>query len=162
MPSTVLVQRPKEQAQVAEEDLAVRIVSVESRIGSISITNPGRDSQASGARAFDFEVDLSESGRAEDGLSVRYKFAIGRPSSGQACRMSGTAVVRFSRSGTGSDFHHLGNDVSNMIAVEIFRKEYEAVYLLHDALGIAAPSPWITQDVSLCPRNRALGETGDD
>jgi hypothetical protein len=156
MPSALLVQRPKEQAQLSEASQEVRVVSVESRIDSISLTKGDRDSKPLEARPFDFDVDMSESARTQDSLSVRYSFTCGRPSSGRACKVSGTALVRFSQFNPTSDFHALGNDITNEMAVAIFRRNYELVYLLHDALGMDAPSPWITQEVSLSSRNQVI------
>ncbi|HVB95431.1 MAG TPA: hypothetical protein VND41_02365 [Nitrososphaerales archaeon] len=160
MASAVLVQRPREQAQPADASQGVRILSVESKINSISLTKTDRDVHPLERRPFDFDVDLSESVRTEDTLSVRYSFTFGRPSSGPVCKVSGTALVRFFQFNPTSDFHTLGNDVTNEMAVEIFRKNYEAVYLLHDALSMEAPSPWITQEVSLASRNQIVAEQG--
>lgn len=153
MPSAVLVHEPREQALLAKEGVGVRIVSVESRIDSISLSAAERHRQGSEHRPFDFDVAISESARAEDRLSVRYSYTFGRPSSGQVCRVSGTAAVRFSQFNPSRDFHTLGDEITNEMAVEIFRKNYEVVYLLHEALGMDAPSPWITQEVSLSSRN---------
>lgn len=152
MSSAVLVQKPREAGELANEGVGIRIVSVESRIEGISLSAAGGKKQTSGVRAFDFDVDLSESARTEDSLSVRYSFTFGKPS-GQACKVRGTARVRFSQFNPSRDFHTLGNDITNEMAVEIFRKNYEAVYLLHEALAMDAPSPWITREVSLSSRN---------
>jgi hypothetical protein len=152
MSSAALVQKPREVGGEANEGVGIRIVSVESRIEGISLSAAGGSRHASGTRAFDFDVSLSESARTEDTLSVRYLFTFGKPS-GQACKVRGTALVRFSQFNPSRDFHTLGNDITNEMAVEIFRKNYEAVYLLHEALAMDAPSPWITQEVSLSSRN---------
>ncbi len=162
MPSALLVQKPTEEAQVAEASLGIRILSVESKIDSICLTAAGGRVIASGPRPFDFDVELSEEARTQDSLSVRYSFTVGRPSSGQVCKVSGKAAVRFSQFNPESDFHTLGNDISNEIAVEIFRKNYESVYLLHAALAMDAPSPWITQDVSLSSRSREARGRGEN
>jgi hypothetical protein len=152
MSSITLVQRPRQQ------DLSVRIVSVQSRIDSVSLTRAGGVAKTPKGGAFDFDVDMSESSRTKDSLTVSYTFKLGRRSSGQVCRISGEAVIRFSRFNPEADFHTLGNDITNEMAVEIFRSNYEAMYLLHDALGMEAPSPWITQDVSLSSRNQTADE----
>jgi hypothetical protein len=161
MPSAVLVHEPREQAQLAKEGAGVRIVSVESRIDSVSLSAAERHRHGSESRPFDFDVAISESARAEDRLSVRYSYTFGRPSSGQVCRVSGTAAVRFSQFDPSRDFHTLGDDITNEMAVEIFRKNYEAVYLLHEALGMDAPSPWITQEVSLSRTSVSLADGGN-
>jgi hypothetical protein len=150
----MLVERPKGQALFGATDLGVRIVSVDSRIDNISLTKaPGFTKKHTG-REFDFDVDLEEASRTVDSLCVRYTFRFGKPLSGQTCRVSGKAVLRFSRFNPEADFHTLGNDISNEMAVEIFRCNYEWVYLLHEALGMEAPSPWITQDVSVSSRDQ--------
>jgi hypothetical protein len=162
MSSAVLIQRPKEEGQLARTTAGVRIVSVDSRIDDVSISSAARGGRSPGDGPFEFDADLSETGRTEDSLSVHYAFTFGRPSCGQVCKMSGRAVVRFSEFNPGSDFHTLGNDVTNEMAVEIFRKNYEAAYLLHDALSIDAPSPWITRGVSLSSRKEVSGRPSDN
>lgn len=156
MASALLVQRPKEEAQLADAGEGVRIVSVESRIDSISLSKGERDTRLTESRPFDFDVDMSELSRSQDGLSVRYSFTFGRPASGRACKVSGIALVRFSRFNPTTDFQTLGNDVTSEMAVEIFRRNYEFVYLLHDAVAMEAPSPWVTQSVSLSSRDRVI------
>jgi len=158
MSSAVLVEEPREKAQLAKDDLGVQIVSVESRIDSISLSAAERRRHGSEPGPFDFDVNLSESARTEDRLSVRYSFTFGKPS-GQACKVRGIASVRFSQFNPSRDFHALGDDITNEMAVEIFRKNYEAVYLLHEALAMDAPSPWITQEVSLSSRNGVCDDT---
>jgi hypothetical protein len=162
MPSAVLIQSQKDEARLDKTDLGTRIVSVVTRIDGISISTAGRVSRASGDGPFDFDVDLSESGRSQDSLSVNYAFTFGRPSCGQVCKINGKAVVRFSQFNPGKDFHTLGNEITSEMAVEIFRKNYEAMYLLHDALSMDAPSPWITNGVSLSSRNQMIDSSSDD
>lgn len=143
MPSAVLLQRTREAQEEA------RVVSASPRIDGISIVRSREGSR--GAGRFSFEAEIVETGRSEDGMSVRYNFSFGT-AYGQACTVRGTAEVRFSRFDPSTDFRYLGDDVANEIAVEIFRKDYEAVYLLHETMGAEAPSPWITQEVSLSAR----------
>jgi hypothetical protein len=149
-----LTQKPREEGQLEKESVGIQIISVKSKIRSISIGKSGRESRDFEDRPFDFDVSLTESTRTKDTLTVNYSFAFGRHSSGQVCKILGSAVVRFSGFNPGSDFHYLGNDFTNEIAVEIFRKNYELVYLLHHSLAMDAPSPWITQDVSLSSHNQ--------
>ncbi len=158
MPAAVLVQRPKEQAQVAGAKRGVGIVSVESRIDSISLSKTERDTHSTESRPFDFDVDMSELSRSQDGISVRYSFTFGRPASGRVCKVSGVALVRFSQFNPASDFQTLGSYATSEMAVEIFRRNYEFVYLLHDAVAMDAPSPWVTQDVSLSSRDKAADD----
>jgi len=162
MPSALLVHERRGETQLAEPSLGIGIASVESRIDKIYLSAAGGAFRAPGASPFEFDVELSESGRTEGSLSVRYSYAFGRPSCGQVCKISGKAVVRFSQINPERDFHTLGNDISNLMAVEIFRKNYETAYLLHCAMSMDAPSPWITQDVCLSSRNQMIDGAADN
>jgi len=128
-------------------------LSVESRIDRISLSDAGGKKHSPRNTHFDFDVDLDESSRTADSLNVKYAFKFGKASSGSTCNVSGVAVLHFSHFNPEADFHSLGNDITNEMAIEIFRKNYESVYLLHEALGMEAPSPWITHGVSLSSRN---------
>jgi hypothetical protein len=127
--------------------LAPKVVLMESSVSKISISgSKGRMPQAAG---FDFDVDLSEVSRNKDVLEVEYCFRFGSKSGGNACEIGGRAKLRIASASGDSDMQSLGPEVTNEIVVGIFRRNYESVYLLHRSLGIDAPSPWITQDVSL-------------
>lgn len=153
MTSAVLVNKPRQDAQ-PRADAGVSILSVESKMDGIYLSRPERDARASETRSFDFDVELSESAWNEDTFSVRYSFRFGVPAYGQVCKVSGTAVVRFSQFNPVEDLQTLGSDVTGEIVVSIFQENYQAVYLLHEALGMKAPTPWITQDVSLSSRTQ--------
>jgi hypothetical protein len=154
VPSAVLVQE-RTEAKLEDAGLGVRIVSVESTVDSISVSAGEGRKRGWGSGPFVFDVHLSEESRTDDRLSLRYSFTFAKPSSGQACKVSGRAAVRFSRFNPSRDFNALGHDITNEMTVEIFRKNYETVYLLHESLGMDVPSPWITHDVSLSSRNSA-------
>lgn len=159
MPSAMQIQETRDEPQLAKPGLGIQIVSVESRIDFISLTTAVGSGRAPDAKPFEFDVNLNESKRTEDSLTLKYSFSFGRPSAGQTCKVSGKAVVRFSQFNPARDSHTLGNDISNEMTIEIFRKNYELVYLLHEALGVEAPSPWIMQGVSLSSRSEEREET---
>jgi hypothetical protein len=159
--SQILVQKPKQEGEDGKEGLAIHIVSVQTTIDSISLSKAGRNVNQSVKHPFEFDVDIDESARTQDSLSVRYAFAFGRPSVGQVCKVRGGAVVRFTHFNPSAEFQSLGEELTNEIVVAIFRKNFESVYLLHDAMKMEAPSPWITQDVSLSSRTETQGP-GDD
>jgi len=129
------------------QSVAPRVILLESSVNKISISGPkGRGTVVPG---FDFDVDLSEVSRSKDALEVEYCFRFGSRSQGNACEIGGKAKLRIVSAGGDSDMQSLGPEVTNEIVVGIFRRNYESVYLLHRSLGVEAPSPWITQDVSL-------------
>jgi hypothetical protein len=162
MTAQVLIREERRDSQLTEPSGEFRILSVDSRIDRIYLSNAGVDPKASKSKPFEFDVDLSESGRTRDSLSVRYSYTFGRPMGGQVCKISGKAVVRFSSFTPGKDFHTLGSEITNEIAVQIFRKNYEAAYLLHEALRMEAPSPWITQSVSMFTLDQMVDKLGDN
>lgn len=156
MPSAVLIARPSEEVEVLENELGIKIVSVESQIDGLSLTGPAGGPRPPGGGDFAFDVEMTETGRIKDGLSVKYSLAFGRPASGQTCRVSGRAILHFSRLDPKSDLHALGSEIDNEMAVEIFRMNYETIYLLHQSLAMEAPSPWVTHGVSLSSRTQAV------
>ena len=147
MPSQVLVQTQRDEGLPAASTRGIEIL--ESRIDSLTLYRAQTESLALKAKPFDFDVDLKEKGREGDSLRVAYSFRFGKPSSGQICKVSGEAVVRLSRFDSDKSLQYLGDDITNEMAVEIFRRNYESTYLLHQAMAMDAPSPWITQEVSL-------------
>jgi hypothetical protein len=154
MVSSLLLQEVRQAEEPAWDKLGVRIVSVEASIDSIVVSRAQeRGAHPSENDQFVFDVNLSESNWTEVGLGVKYSFRFGKARIGQECEVSGRALVQFSRFDPTTEFETLGNDIINEIVVDIFRKDYEAVYLLLDALGMEKPSPWITQDISLSSRS---------
>jgi len=141
MSAQVLTQRSEELPRSV-------VLDVETTIENLSLSNIGKESRGPKGR-LDFDVDLNERGRTGDVLRVGYRLSFGRSSAGKVCRISGEAAVRFANLGQDAGLQSLGGEATNDMAVAIFRKNFEAIYLLHDALGVEAPSPWITQDVSV-------------
>src|SRR5690242_14787262 len=139
----------KNESSSTEASLESRITSLESRIDKISIGKSALESHASQNDPFNFEVDIKEIGRTDDKLRVEYSFSFGNHSSGQMSRVSGVAVIGFSRFGPKTDLQSLGEHSTTQMAVEIFRKNFEPIYLLHTTLGLDAPSPWVMQSVRL-------------
>lgn len=99
----------------------------------------------------EFEVELTEVNRISDGLRVKYAMRFGRTLSGEKCTVSGEAALHFASFNADALLDSIGGDITNDIATEIFRKNYETIYLLHSSMGLESPSPWITHDVSLSP-----------
>lgn len=146
--SQVLV--PSQKQEQAFAPVSTRGIQIlESRIDSISLSRGSLDASVLRGRPFDFDVQLSEKGRTGNSLRVRYAFSFGRPSAGQVCKIIGEAVVRFAQFDADKDLQYLGTDITNELAVEIFRRNFESTYLLHETMGMQAPSPWITEDLSI-------------
>ena len=148
--SSALLLRERQEART------VRIASVESKVTAISVSRPAEVGRSDNNQGFDFTVDLDEQARTRDSMSVRFSLAFGKRGNGQTCHVHGVALVRFSQPSLETDFGTLGEDTTNQMVVEIFRKSYEPIYLLHHSMGIEAPSPWVTRDVSLFSRGQAV------
>lgn len=145
MSSTIQVQRTR-GAEPQPAGIEGARLLVESTVDRISLVRSEGATRSPRAK-FDFDIDMTESGRAGDILRVRYSFLFKRLAAGEFCSVSGRAALRLAGYGADTDLSQLDGDTINMIAVEIFRRNYESVYLLHGALGMEAPSPWITEDV---------------
>lgn len=132
-----------------------RRITVDSRIDKIAIAD-ARSRRTARAEPLEFEVELTELNRISDGLKVKYTLKFGRTISGGLCSVSGEAALHFTSFNPEALLDSVGGDITNQIATEIFRKNYETIYLLHRSLGLEPPSPWITHDVSFSP----AGEVG--
>lgn len=143
--------------QLLVQELRTRVLDVESTIQSISLANIGKETRsAPKGRPFDFDMDLNEKSRNGNDVRLGYRLTFGRSSAGRVCRISGEAFVHFSSLNPDADLQSLDAETTTEMAVAIFRKNFETIYLLHDAVGIEAPSPWVTQDVSMSSRNEAI------
>lgn len=145
MTTAVLLQEGQDDAQ----GNPVRILSVDSKVTGISLSRAAEAEKPDKNQGFDFSVDLDEQARTGDTLRIRYSLMFGKHGDTQVCRVDGEADVRFSHFDRQTDMRMLGDDLTNEMVVEIFRRSYEPIYLLHHSLGVEAPSPWITRDVSL-------------
>lgn len=151
--SAVLVQEAEVEQKLEGPVNGVRILEVSSRIDKLAMV-ASKNGVGRSANPFDFEMGMTETGRTRDSLSLNFAFSFGKSSTGQSCSMAGSAVLRFANFSPDGDLSSLGSDIDNEMAIEIFRSNYEAIYLLHESLGMEAPTPWITQDVCLSSRSQ--------
>ncbi len=158
MSSQILVQERRNKEAPIAARAGNQILSVESRIDNIFPSNTGMCPRGSLAGPFDFDVNLTERGRTGDSMRVGFSFSFGRPSTGQVCKFNGEAIVNFSRFNPERGFQYLGDDLTNEMAVEIFRKNYESIFLLHESLSMDAPSPWTTKDSFVSSRTMEIYE----
>ncbi|MDG6914955.1 MAG: hypothetical protein JRM86_04100 [Nitrososphaerota archaeon] len=128
------------------------VVGVDTRIQRVSLSRDAAGQGPAREGQFAFDVSMTETGRTRGSLSVSYTLSFGRQSTGQRCRIDGEAVFRLSGADKDSDIHAFGTEIDNEMAVAVFREDFETIYLLHQTLGVQAPSPWVTQDVSLSSR----------
>jgi len=149
--SALLLRRQVQEPEEVDEGTGVRIASVDVEVQRMLVHAGVEGAHGPKGVPFNFDFDLGECGSTKDSLTVRFEFTFGR-ASGQACKVGGKAELRFARLGRGVGHEPLGHGVTNEMAVEIFRACYETIFLLHQSLGLEAPSPWITQQVSLASR----------
>lgn len=154
MSATVLVKALEEEAKLEGPVQGVRIVSVSSKIDNLMVIGSRVGSGRSGGQ-FEFEVGMTETARSKDSLSMNFALKFGKSSTGQVSTVKGRAVLKFANFNPDTDLTSLGGDIDNEMAIEIFRSNYQAIYLLHESLGMETPSPWVTQDVSLSSREHS-------
>ena len=98
---------------------------------------------------FEFEADMAETGRSDDGVQVRFSLSFGKMVTGQHCELEGRANFHFTHLDPRFDLRLLGTELQNDMAIELYRSYYDVIYLIHDTLGMDIPSPWIVHDVAL-------------
>jgi len=142
------------QVEAANSRLAladVRVVSVEAVLRRFCFARGNPHSHPFGGE-FDFEADMAETGRSADRVQVKFSLSFGKEETGQHCELEGTANFHFTHLDPRFDLEFMGTELQNEMSIQLYRRYYDLVYLVHDTFGVEAPSPWIVQDVSLSSR----------
>ncbi|MDG7007188.1 MAG: hypothetical protein JRN06_02955 [Nitrososphaerota archaeon] len=99
--------------------------------------------------SYDLNVDIKQAGRK--GAEVKLRYNIGIETFPAICRaeIAGTAVVNAEMLAQDENLEDLGEGVLGDIAVDIYRQNFEALYLALAAMGMDSPSPWLVKEAHL-------------
>lgn len=98
---------------------------------------------------FDLQADVKAVAR--NGARVKLRFAIGIETFPLIYRaeMGGFAFASLDTLAMDEGLEDLGEGVLSDIILQVFRSNYEPLYLALSTMGVSAPSPWLVQDVHL-------------
>jgi hypothetical protein len=116
----------------------------------VSKLTPGH-STAMPKVSFDLGADIKEIETAKGKLRLRYTLYLdSNPAVGRA-ELSGEVTITSPAISSVTDLLALGEDKISEIAMGIYAKNYEILYLTFQSAGLVAPSPFLIQDVHLVP-----------
>ena len=99
--------------------------------------------------SYDLNVDIKQAGRKGPDLKIRY--SIGIDTFPAVCRaeIGGFAQVRAEMLAEDENLEDLGEGVLGDIALDIYRQNFEPLYLALSTMGMDSPSPWLVKEVRL-------------
>jgi hypothetical protein len=100
---------------------------------------------------FDLGADMKELEKSSGRLRLRYTLHVDANPAVERAELEGELTIRNPRIGPKTDLQALGEQKISDIAMQIYAKNYEMLYLTFQSLGLVAPSPLLIQDVHMVP-----------
>jgi hypothetical protein len=94
---------------------------------------------------------MKELETAKGRLRLKYTLFIDTNPAVQRAELQGEVTITHPSISSVTDLQALGEEKISEIAMQIYKKNYEILYLSLESAGLAAPSPWLIQDVHLVP-----------
>ncbi|MDE1854220.1 MAG: hypothetical protein KGI38_10825 [Thaumarchaeota archaeon] len=98
---------------------------------------------------FDLQADIKPVSRDGSKLKLRYSIGLETFPVVYRAEIGGFANANVEMLSKDESLEDLGEAVLSDIAVQIFRQNFEPLYLALTTLGLDAPSPWLVKDVHL-------------
>jgi hypothetical protein len=99
--------------------------------------------------SFDLQVDIKQVSRNGPKLKLRYSIGIETFPLIYRAEIGGFALADAEMLAKDENLEDLGEGVLGDIALQIYRQNFESVYLTLSSLGLDAPPPWLVKDVHL-------------
>jgi hypothetical protein len=101
--------------------------------------------------SFDLGADIKEIETASGRLRLKYTLFIDSNPAVERAELEGDVTITSPAISKVTDLQALGEDKISAIAMAIYSRNFEALYLTFQSAGLVAPSPWLIQDVHLEP-----------
>lgn len=99
--------------------------------------------------AFDLGADIKEVETAKGRLRLKYTLYLDANPAVQRAELSGVVTITSPAISAVTDLQALGEDKVSEIAMQIYAKNYETLYLTFESAGLVVPSPLLIKDVHL-------------
>jgi hypothetical protein len=99
--------------------------------------------------SYDLQADVKQVSRKGPTIKLRYTIGIETYPMIFRAEIGGVAYANAEMLAKDENLEDLGEGVLGDIALQIYRQNFESLYLALTTLGIAAPSPWLVKDVQL-------------
>lgn len=100
---------------------------------------------------FDLGADIKELETSKGRLRLKYSLFLDANPAVERAEMEGEVVITSPSITAVTDLQALGEERISDIAMQIYAKNYETLYLTFQSAGLVAPSPWLIQDVHIAP-----------
>jgi hypothetical protein len=100
---------------------------------------------------FDLGAEIKEVETAKGRLRLKYTLFLDASPAVERAELSGEVTITSPAISAVTDLQALGEDKISEIAMQIYAKNYETLYLTFQTAGLIAPSPLLIQDVHLVP-----------
>jgi len=101
--------------------------------------------------SFDLGADIKEVETANGRLRLKYTLFVDANPAVERAELEGEVTITSPKISKVTDLQALGEDKISAIAMQIYQKNFEALYLTFESAGLVAPSPWLITDVHLVP-----------
>jgi len=101
--------------------------------------------------SFDLGAEIKEIETAKGRLRLKYTLFLDANPAVERAELSGEVTITSPAISAVTDLQALGQDKISDIAMGIYAKNYEILYLIFQSAGLVAPSPFLIQDVHLVP-----------
>ena len=103
--------------------------------------------------SYDLNVDIKQVSRKGPELKIRYAIGIETFPAVSRAEIAGFALVNAENLAKDENLEDLGESVVGDIAVDIYRQNFEPLYLALNTMGMDSPSPWLVREVHLVQPN---------
>jgi hypothetical protein len=101
--------------------------------------------------SFDLGADIKEIETVKGRLRLKYTLFIDSNPAVERAELSGEVTITSPTISAVTDLQALGEEKISDIAMQIYAKNYEILYLTFESAGLVSPSPFLIQDVHLVP-----------
>jgi hypothetical protein len=101
--------------------------------------------------SFDLSADIKEVETTKGRLRLKYTLYLDANPAVERAELQGEVIITSQKITSVTDLQALGEEKISDIAMQIYAKNYETLYLIFESAGLAAPPPGLIQDVYLAP-----------
>ena len=101
--------------------------------------------------SFDLGADMKEVETSKGRLRLKYTLYLDANPAVERAELEGEVLITSPKITAVTDLQALGEDKISDIAMQVYAKNYETLYLTFESAGLTAPSPLLIQDVHLVP-----------
>ena|ERR1700733_9144698 len=96
---------------------------------------------------FDLGADMKELEKSSGRLRLKYTLYLDANPAVERAELEGELTIKNPKITSNTDLQALGEGKISDIAMQIYAKNYETLYLTFESVGLVAPSPLLIQDV---------------